>query len=113
MLSSLEAKVLAVVAVTFGSYFCGFIPAVLRLGSRYQKSIFLSSTLCFGAGVLLATSVVHILPDVRNDIHQWAEILLCVGFFLIYLIDVLLSSFRFNQELSSDEQGLLFIRSIR
>ncbi|XP_014276165.1 zinc transporter ZIP1 [Halyomorpha halys] len=106
-MNSIYAKVLAVVVVTIGSYVCGLVPAILGLGSTYKKSILLSSTLCFGAGVLLSTSVVHILPDVRKDVHQWGELLLCAGFFLIYSVDVLLSPFLPKNEASSEEQDPL------
>ncbi|CAH1405540.1 unnamed protein product [Nezara viridula] len=106
-MNSIYAKVLAIAVVTVGSYFCGFLPAILGLGSTYKKSILLSSTLCFGAGVLLSTSIVHILPDVRNDVHQWGELLLCAGFFFIYAIDVLLSPFLPKSDSSSEEQDPL------
>lgn len=65
--------------------------------SKIQRSI-ISGLLCFGGGVLIAISVIHMLPEVREtfagsgiDLHEKpvAEILTCVGFFLVYLIEEL------------------------
>jgi len=50
--------------------------------------------LCFGAGILLATSLVHILPEVREDMaSNFAEIVFCIGFLIVYLSDELLHFF--------------------
>lgn len=111
-MNSLQAKLLAVTIVTIGSYACGIVPALLGLGTTYKKSTFLSATLCFGAGVLLSTSVVHILPDVRKDVQQWGELLLCAGFFLIYSVDVLLSPFLPKNESPEEQDPLLPQESI-
>lgn len=60
------AKVVALLALGFGSLLLGLIPAAL---SRYnlQRNLILQTVLlCFGAGILLATSLVHILPEVSD-----------------------------------------------
>jgi len=66
-----------------------------RSGGRKQR-IATSLLLCFGAGVLLATSLLHILPEAREgleeeaeslEIHWLAELCFSAGFFLIYLIE--------------------------
>ena len=52
--------------------------------------------LCFGAGVLLATAMLHILPEIREGMEEaqkslgvsWlAEVIFCAGFFLVYLVE--------------------------
>lgn len=57
----------------------------------------LSSLLCFGAGVLLSTSLVHILPEVRRtaprNYQQYSEMVFCAGFFVLYLLDELVHFF--------------------
>lgn len=60
----------------------------------------LSGCLCFGAGVLMATVFLHLLPEARmfvNDAMQGgflpptpypvAELIVCVGFIIIYIIE--------------------------
>ena len=55
-----------------------------------------SIMLCFGAGVLLATAMLHILPECREEMEEaqkslgvsWlAEVIFCAGFFLVYLVE--------------------------
>ena len=52
--------------------------------------------LCFGAGVLLATAMLHILPEIREGMEEtqeslgisWlAEVVFCAGFLLVYLVE--------------------------
>ena len=55
-----------------------------------------SIMLCFGAGVSLATAMLHILPEIREGMEvtqeslgiSWlAEVILCAGFLLVYLVE--------------------------
>lgn len=59
----------------------------------------ISMSLSFGGGVLLATTFLHLLPEVRETIEELqhdgelpatsfplAELLMCVGFFVIYAV---------------------------
>ena len=57
-----------------------------------------SILLCFGAGVLLSTCMLHILPEVEEglaeaqaklDIEWLGELVVCAGFFLVYLVEEL------------------------
>jgi len=57
-----------------------------------------SILLCFGAGVLLSTCMLHILPEVQEglaaaqaklDIEWLGELVVCAGFFLVYLVEEL------------------------
>jgi len=65
---------------------------------RGSQKVVTSILLCFGAGVLLATAMLHILPEVREGmvetqesmgIEYLAELVFCVGFFLVYIIEEL------------------------
>eukprot|EP00095_Tigriopus_kingsejongensis_P008377 maker-scaffold9_size846264-snap-gene-0.9 protein:Tk08377 transcript:maker-scaffold9_size846264-snap-gene-0.9-mRNA-1 annotation:"zinc transporter zip1-like" len=97
----LVAKIISMVLLGGISFLLGLLAMVLyqRLSetSRVQRSI-ISCLLCFGGGVLIATSVIHMLPEVREtfalsgidlDEKPVAEILTCVGFFLVYFIEEL------------------------
>lgn len=89
----LETKVVAIVALGIGSMIIGILPACLAQRTRNNSPLILSCLLCFGGGVLLATSLVHILPELREQMSvsfsQYAEIIFCAGFFILYLIDEL------------------------
>ena len=63
---------------------------------------FMSAMLCIGGGVLLATVFIHMIPEVReslqnakhnsgNEDHGYplAELVVCAGFFIIFLIEAL------------------------
>ena len=68
---------------------------------RYQI-VLTSVLLCFGGGVLLATAMLHILPESSEGLAVAGEkleieflpyLVLCSGFFLIYLIEELVDLF--------------------
>uniref|UniRef100_A0A182PI61 C-type lectin domain-containing protein n=1 Tax=Anopheles epiroticus TaxID=199890 RepID=A0A182PI61_9DIPT len=84
-----EAKLLAIVVLGFGSFLCGVLPIYISQRNRQRYPGTLSFLLCFGAGVLLATAIVHMLPEIRSSLGEYAEIVFCVGFFLMYAIDEL------------------------
>ena len=63
------SKLVAMVLLGGVSIMLGFIP--MKLGSFFKNDdgspkhgILFSSLLCFGGGVLLATSMLHMLPEV-------------------------------------------------
>jgi len=98
------SKILVMLLLGSFSMILGFIPMKLgnwfknQDGSPRHGTIF-SSLLCYGGGVLLATSLIHMLPEIRETFEGadiWpegqehlplAEIMLAVGFFLIYFIE--------------------------
>lgn len=84
-----HAKIIAMLALGAGSIIFGLLPAILRVSERRRKPLLISNLLCFGAGVLLATSLVHMLPEVREQLPDHAELILCGGFFLVYVVDEL------------------------
>lgn len=86
-MSKIEAKLLAIIALGIGSFVSGILPLFCAQRNRDRFPALISFLLCFGAGVLLATALVHMLPEVRDGLKQYAEIVFCVGFFLIYTVD--------------------------
>lgn len=104
MWSANDAKLISILVVSLCSYVTGLLPGILGLGSRCQKSTLLSSVLCFGGGVLLATSIVHILPETRESLNKWAEVVFCCGFFGIYCLDVLVHYLNYSPESEASEE---------
>ncbi|XP_055633984.1 zinc transporter ZIP3-like [Toxorhynchites rutilus septentrionalis] len=84
------SKLLAILVLGVGSFVSGIFPLYLSNGKSGNRSRVVSALLCFGAGVLLATALVHILPDVRESLPNYAELVFCAGYFLIYAVDELL-----------------------
>lgn len=86
----IESKICAMISLGLGSMIIGLIPAWFSSNGRSNWPLFLSSLLCIGAGVLLSTSLVHMLPEVREsltDYANYAELIFCAGFFLLYMTD--------------------------
>ncbi|XP_071649070.1 uncharacterized protein [Temnothorax longispinosus] len=76
-------------------------PIVDSASATNKQGLLTSLLLCFGGGVLLFTTFVHLAPEVRASVenHQsngqlpdlgtlgLAELLFCSGFFLVYLVE--------------------------
>lgn len=87
-----QAKVLAMLVLGGGSFLVGMLPGYMN--RRYQRNqLLLTFFLCLGAGVLIATSIVHILTEVQKSLPDSAAIYFCGGFFLVYLVDVIVHYF--------------------
>lgn len=88
-LSRDAAKVVSLLFLGVGSFIVGLLPAGISRRNLRSHPIILTGLLCFGAGVLMATALVHMLPEVRKDLPGmgYAEIVFCVGFIIVYLID--------------------------
>ncbi|KAL3276126.1 hypothetical protein HHI36_020845 [Cryptolaemus montrouzieri] len=105
----LSAKVISMVVLGLGSFLCGILPLKL---SKYvsvknaegDKNLLISLLLCFGGGVLLFTTFIHLQPEVRESFAilnsekrlpeisgdlPLSELVFCVGFFFVYLIEEL------------------------
>ena len=61
-----EAKLLSIVALGLGSLISGLLPVFLSTRNLNRSPLLMTILLCFGAGVLLCTSLVHILPEVGS-----------------------------------------------
>lgn len=82
-----NTKILAMLVLGGGSMIFGLLPGVFTRANRRQHPLKISNLLCFGAGVLLATSLVHMLPEVREKLTTYPELFFCAGFFLVYVAD--------------------------
>ena len=104
----LTTKILTMLLFGGGSLLVGLITYQFRklLGSSASKKksqeVASSMLLCFGGGVLLATALLHILPEVDEMLKEeqeklgisfLAELILCAGFFLVYLLEELVHFF--------------------
>lgn len=87
--------------------------------SNKRSARVVSSLLCFGGGVLLATTFLHLLPDINEeiadliesgripDLHMSiGEVLMMCGFFLIYLIEEIVHYYlhRYQENLKKKSQ---------
>merc|ERR1712223_287174 len=97
-------KVIALIVLPIVSFFCAFLPLKIRKISKFfrskneRKDSILTVIQCFGGGILLGTSLIILLPEIRKGLSVFnddsiplAELLLSAGFFIIYLIRELLT----------------------
>lgn len=61
-----SAKTVAIVSLGLGSLVAGLLPAAFTKSKLRRNSIIQTILLCFGAGILLSTALVHILPEVSH-----------------------------------------------
>ncbi|XP_076748604.1 zinc/iron regulated transporter-related protein 88E [Xylocopa sonorina] len=88
MITVVQAKLASMIIIGVGSFVVGVAPVCFVSRIRYlQQKLLLSCILCFGGGVLLATSMLHMLPETRESMPRHAELLFASGFLLLYLID--------------------------
>ncbi|XP_050459042.1 zinc transporter ZIP3 isoform X1 [Cataglyphis hispanica] len=86
--NTVQAKLASMVLIGAGSFFIGIAPACfISSAQRLQRKLLLSCALCFGAGVLLATSTLHVLPEVRKGLPDYAELVFSCGFLVLYLVE--------------------------
>ncbi|XP_015524647.2 protein zntD isoform X1 [Neodiprion lecontei] len=104
----LLAKIGAMLVLGIGSLSVGSLPLCInrcrlsRGSASTAEGLLTSLLLCFGGGVLLFTSFVHLAPEVRESVEKLqesgklmklggglglAELLLCGGFFFVYLVE--------------------------
>ncbi|XP_055690386.1 zinc transporter ZIP3-like isoform X2 [Lutzomyia longipalpis] len=103
------AKATAMVILFLASLLFGLVPFKLAkwckwvdqdTGRKSKTGKTIGALLCFGGGVLLATTFLHLLPEVGDNIKALedqgllpefpfhaAEFLMCLGFFLMCLIE--------------------------
>lgn len=105
------AKVLAMTFLGVSSFVAGSTPVCVfeRLGIRQNArgaaNVVLRLVLNFGGGVLLCTTFLHLLPEVREGVEQLtddgtldkespvngvlAELIMCAGFFFMFAVEEL------------------------
>lgn len=86
------AKAISMLTLGLGSFITGMLPACVSETTRQRHPLFISCLLCFGAGVLLSTSLTHMLPEAREK-TTLSELMLCIGFFVVYFVDELVHLF--------------------
>lgn len=113
--SVLLSKILAMAFLGISSFVAGSTPVCVfeRLGIRRRArgaaNTVLRLILNFGGGVLLCTTFLHLLPEVREGVERLtadrtldpespmagllAELVMCVGFFFMYSVEELVHGF--------------------
>ncbi|KAL0281021.1 UNVERIFIED_CONTAM: hypothetical protein PYX00_002143 [Menopon gallinae] len=104
------AKVTAIVVLGICSFVIGLLPVKLAKWFNWKitsshttgHSLVISLLLCFGGGVLMFTTFLHLQPEVREAIDhlikehalpeycsdiRLADLIFCMGFFFVYLIE--------------------------
>lgn len=86
--NAIQAKLVSMLLIGVGSFVVGVAPACFVSRARHlQRKLLLSCALCFGAGVLLATATLHVLPEVRKGLPDYAELVFSCGFLTLYLVE--------------------------
>lgn len=102
------AKTVSMVVLGVVSLVLGLLPIAIarrlnwRVGGKemsFTTKNILSGLLCFGGGVLMATGLTHLLPELHDNVESMkhdeiintslhvGEILIGSGFFLVYFIE--------------------------
>lgn len=106
------AKIVAMCVLGIGSFIIGIIPIKLTKFAYVNsvngdKNLLISLLLCFGGGVLLFTTFLHLQPEVRESFMvldankkipsisgiPMSELVFCLGFFFVYIIEELVHFF--------------------
>lgn len=69
-----NSKILAMLVLGIGSFLFGLIPTCLSRQSQRSHPLLISILLCFGAGVLLSTAIVHMLADVSIFVNFYIKL---------------------------------------
>ena len=111
--SALQAKIISGVVLFVVSTGFGLLPfkfvKFFKLDQRKScedPPLIVNIVLFFGGGVLMATTFLHLLPDVRESMNElsyaksskkvynnWPEFLMAMGFFLVFFIEEVVSAF--------------------
>lgn len=105
----LLAKIVSMIVLGVASFAIGIIPIKLAkyikiTSKNEEKNLLISLMLCFGGGVLLFTTFLHLQPEVRESFESLqnsgkvprmgsgisvSDLVFCAGFFFVYLIEEL------------------------
>lgn len=107
----LVAKVVSMVVLGVVSFIVGTSPIKITKLLKIKTSednLLISLLLCFGGGVLLFTTFIHLQPEVRESFAQLestiempsikniiplSEFVFCLGFFFVYMVEELVHLF--------------------
>lgn len=102
------AKATAMTVLFVAALIAGLIPIKLAQWFKWENGstekgrtgLIVSLMLAFGGGVLLCTTFMHLLPEVKENVERlqasgelpefgfhFAELLMCIGFFTMYFIE--------------------------
>lgn len=102
------AKVVSIIILGVVSFLIGLLPLQLSkwFNLKFTSSqckgksgLVISLLLCFGGGVLMFTTFIHLQPEVREELEElihegkapdfenFADLVFCAGFFFVYLIE--------------------------
>lgn len=133
------AKVSSMAVLGLLSFILGTLPIKLASCLRWKVQtidnqgrhpLIISLLLCFGGGVLLNTTFMHLLPEVRenmNDVIEsdtlpefitnsslnLPELLFCLGFFLVYMIEEIVHALMHHHDHRDDLEVLHRSLSVR
>lgn len=97
------AKVVAMCVLFTASMLLGCLPLQLNKwlnwggGGNAKNNATVTVLLCIGGGILMATTFIHLLPEVSEQIEALeqfsdlpfpsAQLLMCIGFFTMYFVE--------------------------
>ncbi|CAG9824166.1 unnamed protein product [Phaedon cochleariae] len=99
--SPTTAKATAMAVLFVASFVMGNLPVKLgqwlHWGADAKDNVYVKFLLGMGGGVLLCTTFLHLLPEVGENFDEldltpgvevhYAELLMCIGFFVMYLVE--------------------------
>lgn len=123
------AKVTSILVLGIVSFLIGIVPTQLTkwFGWNLEKtgngqSLVVSLLLCFGGGVLMFTTFLHLQPEVREGMEalygknilpefaetiQLPELIFCVGFFFVYFIEEAVHSVLDHRHVHTEDEVIL------
>lgn len=126
----LAAKGISMAILFAASMICGLLPTLLskkfkwitpaEAGDLKSKNRVVLTLLSFGGGVLLATTFMHLMPEVQHNI-DWlvsrgemkefdfalGALLTCIGFFIMYLVEELVHMYIRQREKRNGQRAPL------
>ncbi|XP_018332891.1 zinc transporter ZIP1 isoform X2 [Agrilus planipennis] len=127
------AKIVTMCVLFFTSFIVGtsplYIPSIFHWKLNIQNSKLVTRLLCFGGGILLCTTFLHLLPEVSEKIKalqselifltsenyeiHYAELLMCCGFFVLYFVEEAIHCYLHSREKDNLVNNLTRSFSIR
>lgn len=109
------AKSVAMCVLFVASFIIGTLPIKLSKWFKWDNDPKNNNTvqllLCFGGGVLLCTTFLHLLPEVAEHVEElenegilpnfrmhFAEFLMCIGFFTMYFVEECVHAYLHRRE---------------
>ncbi|KAI5738403.1 hypothetical protein M8J77_006561 [Diaphorina citri] len=132
----MSAKVVSMLALGITSFLIGILPLKVAKWLNFSRKLTLdghipkqpliiSLLLCFGGGVLLFTTFIHLQPEVRESIdHLYkekllpsfiqnnmnvhvADVIFCIGFFFVYLVEETVHFFLDKRSHEQEDEAVL------